>query len=139
MNSDFVVSLGEVRNISVTKITGVSDMVDVHFYTADEVRRGFSLTIGAARTLWYRLTELLYPNAARQLTPRAATATVRPASPLTVAFAAKAELLLAPKRIEITVASASQGWSMELSFEESYELWAYLSERCAPLAARQNE
>lgn len=138
MNSDFIVSLGEVRNLSVTKKPNVPDMVDFHFYTADEVRRGFSLTVGAARTLWYRLTEILYPSAAQQLTPRAATATVRPASPLTVAFAASVQMLEAPKRLEITVVSATQGWSMEISVEDGYDLWAYLSDRCAPLATRSH-
>ena len=136
MDSDFIVSLGEIRSISITQRPNSTDLLDVHFYTSDDVRRGFSLTIGGARTLWYRLTEILYPNAARQLTPRAATATVRPATPLTIGFAAKVEMLSNPRRLEITVVSATQGWSMEISIEEGYDLWAYLSERCAPLASR---
>jgi len=138
MDANFVIGLGQVSNLSVTQRRTATDMVDLHFYTADQVRRGYSLTIGAARTLWYHLTEILYPNAARQLIPRAATAVVHPQGPLTVAFTAKVELVAEPRRLEITAMSSVQGWKMDISIEEGYELWAYLSERCAPLATRDS-
>src|SRR5574337_779791 len=69
--------LGFVSNLAVIKKPGSEDLLMMVGQSQQAGRWVKVITWGAAQTMWFHLTTFLYPRAAAQLTPRAATAVLR--------------------------------------------------------------
>ena len=69
--------LGVVTNLVFDEDPDTPDVYLLKFHSSKTERRSIQITGGAARILWYRLTQLLFP-ASDSLTARVATANIAP-------------------------------------------------------------
>jgi hypothetical protein len=118
--------LGLVTNLAFVKDPSSADLYLLKFRSPQMEQTSIQITGGAARILWFYLTEFLFPASAN-LTTRVSTATVSLPTSLSVAFVIKVE-----KRpgnlIEVVALSAVQGWSLNFNHAEGGELWACLDQ-----------
>ncbi|HEC22419.1 MAG TPA: hypothetical protein ENI95_05840 [Chloroflexi bacterium] len=128
MNEDTFTDLGIVSNLSVVEDRANPGTLFLSLSDTRSQRTTLSLTQGAAQVLWFYLTQLLFPRAAAQLTPRVTTATLQPAPNLQVVFAVKVWMEKKSGLIEVIGVSAVEGWRFRFTPEEGHELWASLEE-----------
>jgi hypothetical protein len=123
LQEDFT-ELGTITNLRIKESPDMPGTFSLHFQDTRNEQQRHLLTEGAARLLWYYLTQILYPRAMGSLMSRAATATISLASSMSAIFALK----VADKgeHIEVIAVSAVNGWSFRFSREEGHELWALL-------------
>ena len=86
----------------------------------------------AAHTMWYHLTELLYPERARQITTRAATAPIR--SDVAPTITSHVEVFRGEgDYIEILGTGGQREWLTRLNEHDGRALWAALDKMLFPL------
>ncbi len=119
--------LGQVTNVCLAGRFPGSDALTLSFLCANGERKTYPITDGAACMIWHYLTKHLFPRAAGVLTPRAATAVVRPGLFASTIFAVKV-LPRGQEMIEIAGISALNGWAIYITREEAFELWACLDQ-----------
>ena len=89
MDTKDTTSLGMVTSVAVIQKPGSKDKLMIVGQSEDRERWVRFITKGAAKTLWFYLTQILYPRAADQLTQRASTAMLS-APPDSAALVARA-------------------------------------------------
>ena len=118
--------LGLVTNLAFERDPNGDDLYLLKFRSPRTEQTGIQITGGAARILWFYLTQFLFPASAN-LTTRVSTATVSLPTSLSVAFVIKVE-----KRpgdlIGVVALSAIQGWLLSFDHTEGGELWAGLDQ-----------
>lgn len=120
--------MGVVNNLAVIKKPGSTDRLLFVGQSKDHERWVRIITYGAAQSLWHYLTQLLYPRAADQLTPRAATAAlVSPETP-NVITTFVASLDEAQGVVNLRGIASGGVWMFKFSKEDGYELWASLED-----------
>lgn len=118
--------LGFVSNLAVIKRPGTDDLLMMVGQSQQAGRWVKVITRGAAQTMWFHLTTYLYPRAAAQLTPRAATAVLRKSeSPVVTPFL-EVSNLEDKKMIRVTGIGGAEEWVIHFSYDEGFELWAAL-------------
>src|SRR5689334_12256117 len=118
--------LGFVSNLAVIKKPGSDELLMMVGQSQQSGRWVRIITRGAAQTMWFHLTQFLSPRAAGQLTPRAATAVIRPsASPLVTPFL-EVQNLEEKKLIRVHGIGGAEEWVVYFSYDEGFELWAAL-------------
>ncbi len=125
--------LGLVTNLAFDKDPDNPETFLLKFRSSETEQKSLPITAGAARILWYHLTELLFPASA-SLTARVATANIAPSDSLSVIFAVKVEECQ-DDLIEVVALSGVHGWSLRFSHEEGSELWACLDQSLRHLPA----
>lgn len=127
MNQSSDVDLGLVNSLSVAEKPGTEDRLMLMGSTTDAQRWMKVVTKGAAQTLWFYLTQILFPRAADQLTPRAATAMLTPVKKeeATASFLVKAN---EEREMILVQALGDPPWKIYFSYEEGRELWASLED-----------
>ena len=121
------VDLGMVKSLSVTEKPGSDDRLMLMGSNSGEERWMKIVTKGAAQTLWFYLTQILFPRAADQITPRAATAMLTPVKneDATASFLVKAN---EQHEMILVQALGDPPWKMYFSYDEGRELWASLED-----------
>jgi hypothetical protein len=123
--SEKVNDLGFVNNLTVIKKPGGSETL-LLIGQSRNGRWARVMTRGAAQTLWFHLTIILYPRAAGQITHRAQTAVLRRSTdPLITNFfevTNNGEL----KQIRLRGLGGEEEWLIHFTHEDGYELWAAL-------------
>ncbi len=118
--------LGFVTNLAVIKKPGSDDLVLMVGQSKTSGRWVKTITRGAAQTLWFHLTQYLYPRAAAQITQRAETAVLRPsASPLVTPFL-EITNFQERKVIRVRGIGSAEEWLIYFTYDEAFELWAAL-------------
>lgn len=118
--------LGLVTNLAFEKDPNGDNLYLLKFRSRKTEQTRIQITAGAARILWFYLTEFLFPASAN-LTTRVSTATVSLPTSLSVAFVLKVEKCLGDL-IEVVALSAVQGWCLSFDHDEGGELWACLDQ-----------
>lgn len=118
--------LGLVTNLVFEKDPDETDLYLLKCRSPKMEQTRIQITAGAARILWFYLTEFLFPASAN-LTTRVSTATVSLPTSVSVAFVIKVEKRLGDL-IEVVALSAAQGWSLSFNHIEGAELWACLDQ-----------
>lgn len=128
LGDDDLTDLGMVNNLAIIKKPGSSKKLLVVGQSEQHDRWVRIITWGAAQTLWFHLTHILYPRAADQLTPRAATAMLSdPDSPtVTTSFAASYDEEKGV--ISVRGIGGQRPWVIRFPMHEGYELWASLED-----------
>jgi hypothetical protein len=117
--------LGVVTNLAFDEDPDHPDAFLLKFHSPKTEQKSLPITAGAARILWYYLTELLFPAAS--LTARVATANIAPSDSLSVVFAVQVEACQ-DNLIDVVALSAVHGWQLHFTREEGSELWACLDQ-----------
>ncbi len=125
--------LGLVTNLALDEDPDNPDAFLLKFRSPQTEQKSLAITAGAARILWYDLTQILFPASAT-LTARVATVNIAPSDSLSVVFAIKVEEYQ-DDLIEVVALSAVHGWSLRFSREEGSELWACLDQSLRNLPA----
>jgi hypothetical protein len=125
MQSSPPLDLGFVSNLAVIKRPG-SDELLMMVGQSDKGRWVKIVTRGAAQTLWFHLTQFLYPRAAQQLTPRAATAVLQKSSSPMVTTFLEVMNMTDKQIIRVHGLGGAEEWLMYVTHEEGFELWASL-------------
>ncbi len=120
------VDLGFVSNLAVIRKPGSDELLMMVGQSQQGTRWVKIITRGAAQALWFHLTQYLYPRAAAQLTPRAATAVLRPSGSPTVTPFMEVSNLQDKKIIRVTGIGSAEDWVIYFSHDEGFELWAAL-------------
>lgn len=126
MENSPIVDLGIASNLAVIQKPGISETLIIVGSSELVGRWSRVVTWGAAQTLWFRLTQLLYPRAAVQITPRAATAVFRPSEAPTVTSFLNVSAEEEGKIIKMHGFGGQTEWNVRLSYDEGHELWASL-------------
>ncbi|MBN1311860.1 MAG: hypothetical protein JXB30_10605 [Anaerolineae bacterium] len=126
MEKSPIVDFGFATNLAVIQKPGISETLIIVGRSQLDKRWARIITWGAAQTLWFRLTHILYPRAAQQITPRAATAAFRRSdAPAITSF-----LNVTAKEQERVIMIHGLGgqveWKTHFSYDEGHELWAAL-------------
>lgn len=120
------VDLGFVTNLAIIKKPGSDDLLMMVGQSEQAGRWVKVITKGAAQALWFHLTQYLYPRAAAQITPRAATAVLRPSSSPTVTPFMEATNFEDKKIVRVRGLGSLEEWVIYFTHEEGFELWAAL-------------
>ena len=113
-------------HLAFEKDPNASDIYLLKFRSSSTEQKSIQVTVGAARILWFYLTQLLFPASAN-LTTRVSTASISLPSSLSVVFVIKVEEC-SGGLIEVVALSAVQGWSLRFDHDEGGELWACLDQ-----------
>jgi len=120
------IDLGLVSNLAMIKKPGSEDLLMLVGQSQQSGRWVRIITRGAAQTMWFYLTNFLYPRAAAQLTPRAATAVLKPSdSPVVTPFLEVLNLE-EKKIIRLHGVGSAEEWVAYFTHDEGFELWAAL-------------
>jgi hypothetical protein len=128
MESKEFIDLGLVSNLAVIKKPGTTEKLLFVGQSAQNERWVRIITHGAAQALWFHLTAILYPRAAEQITPRAATAVLRQPDAPTITTTFVVHHDEDNKVIRVRGIGGQPGWMIRFSTEEGYELWASLED-----------
>lgn len=120
------VDMGFVNNLAVIRKPGTDDVLMLVGQSKNAGRWVKTMTRGAAQALWFHLTQYLYPRAAEQLTPRAATAALRRNEAPNVAAFFEVLNNAEKKMIRVRGISSADQWVIYFTHDEGYELWAAL-------------
>ena len=126
MENNPVVDLGVATNLAIIQKPGVAETLLIVGLSEPVGRWARVMTRGAAQTLWFRLTHILYPRAAEQITPRAATAVFRRSDAPTVTSFLNVTEQKQEKTILVHGLGGQVEWKVRFSYEEGHELWASL-------------
>ena len=128
MEKQDMFDLGLVGNLAIIRKPSAPDKLLFVGTSQEHARWVRVITRGAAQTLWFHLTHILYPRAADQITPRAATAMLRPpdAPNLTTSFFVHHDK--DKRMIKVQGIGSKLGWMMHFPMDEGYELWASLED-----------
>ncbi len=121
-----VIDLGIVTNLAIIQKPGVSETLLIVGRSETVGRWARVMTRGAAQALWFHLTHILYPRAAVQITPRAATAAFRHSDAPTITSFLEVKALEQEKIIAIRGLGGLEAWIVRFSYDEGHELWASL-------------
>jgi hypothetical protein len=126
IDKDRVIDLGIVTNLAIIQKPGVSETLLIVGMSETVGRWARVMTRGAAQALWFHLTHILYPRAAVQITPRAATAALHHGDAPTVTSFLEVKPIEEQKIIAVRGLGGQQAWVVHFSFDEGHELWASL-------------
>ncbi|MBN1313171.1 MAG: hypothetical protein JXB30_17315 [Anaerolineae bacterium] len=118
--------LGLVTNLAFEKDPYVADVYLLKFRSSKMEQKSIPITAGAARVLWFYLTQFLFPASAN-LTTRVSTASIGLPKSLSIAFVIKVEKCQ-DELIEVVALSAVHGWCLRFNHDEGGELWACLDQ-----------
>lgn|SRR5574341_1106627 len=118
--------LGMVTNLAVIQKPGVTENLLLVGMSEGAHRWARVLTRGASQALWYHLTHVLYPRAAGQITPRAATAVLRHADSPTVTSFVEISGNEEQQIVTMRGMGGQENWMVHFSYQEGQELWASL-------------
>jgi hypothetical protein len=121
-----VIDLGIVTNLAIIQKPGASETLLIVGMSEMVGRWARVMTRGAAQALWFHLTHILYPRAAVQITPRAATAALRHTDAPTVTSFLEVKALEQEKIIAMRGLGGLEAWVVRFSYDEGHELWASL-------------
>lgn len=121
-----VVDLGIVTNLAIIQKPGVSETLLIVGMSETVGRWARVMTRGAAQALWFHLTYILYPRAAVQITPRAATAALSHAGAPTVTSFLEVKAQEPEKMILLRGLGGLEAWVVRFTYDEGHELWASL-------------
>jgi hypothetical protein len=119
------VDLGKVNNLAVIQKPGVSETL-LMVGQSQGGRWARIMTRGAAQTLWFHLTQILYPRAASQLTQRAQTAVLRKSDAPTITSFVEVFHMEDRHMIRLRGIGGVEEWLIYFDYEEAHELWAGL-------------
>lgn len=119
-------NLGLVTNLAFGKDPDNADLYLLKFRSPRTEQTSVQITGGAARILWYYLTDYLFP-ASTNLTARVSTASVSLPTSLSVVFVVKVEKCPG-NIIEVAALSAVHGWILSFDHDVGGELWADLDQ-----------
>lgn len=125
MSESKMVDLGFVNNLTVIKKPGASETL-LLIGQAQSGRWVRVMTRGAAQTLWFHLTTILYPRAAGQITHRAATAVLRRSTDPLITNFFEVTNYEDRKQIRLRGLGGEEEWLIYFTHEDGYELWAGL-------------
>ena len=117
--------MGFVNNLTVIKKPGASETL-LLIGQAQSGRWARVMTRGAAQTLWFHLTTILYPRAAGQITHRAATAVLRRSTDPLITNFFEVTNNDEKKVIRLRGLGGDDPWLIYFTHEDGYELWAAL-------------
>jgi hypothetical protein len=123
--SDKVNDLGFVNNLTVIKKPGGSETL-LLIGQSQSGRWARVMTRGAAQTLWFHLTIILYPRAAGQITHRAQTAVLRRSTDPLITNFFEVTNNAEHKQIRLRGLGGEEEWLIYFTHEDGYELWASL-------------
>lgn len=125
MSESKTVDLGFVNNLTVIKKPGASETL-LLIGQAQSGRWVRVMTRGAAQTLWFHLTTILYPRAAGQITHRAATAVLRRSTDPLITNFFEVTNYEDRKQIRMRGLGGEEEWLIYFTHEDGYDLWAAL-------------
>lgn len=126
IDKERVIDLGIVTNLAIIQKPGVSETLLIVGISEQVGRWARVMTRGAAQALWFHLTHILYPRAAVQITPRAATAALHHADAPTVTSFVEVKAQEEAKMITLRGLGGLQAWMVRFTNDEGHELWASL-------------
>lgn len=126
MSDSKTVDLGFVNNLAVIKKPGANETLLLIGQSQSAGRWARVMTRGAAQSLWFYLTTILYPRAAGQITHRAQTAVLRRSTDPLITNFFEVTNLQEKQVIRLRGLGGAEEWLVYLTHEEGYQLWASL-------------
>lgn len=125
MSDSRVNDLGFVNNLTVIRKPGASETL-LLIGQSQAGRWARVMTRGAAQTLWFHLTTILYPRAAGQITHRAQTAVLRRSTDPLITNFFEVTNNAERKQLRLRGLGGEEEWLIYFTYEDGYELWAAL-------------
>jgi hypothetical protein len=117
---------GLVTNLRVTEYPELSGTYMLAFYPADNERAMLLITEGVAQSIWSKLTKILYPRAAQQLTQRIRTVQNSGSRLPWVVTIVRLSLQEDGGPIQLNGVSRMEEWHFTFTLEEGEHLWVSL-------------
>jgi hypothetical protein len=117
-----------VTNLTVTEYPELPNTFMLAFYAPDNERDMLLITEGVAQSMWSKLTQILYPRAADQLTRRVPTARASGARLPWVISIARLSVREGDGLLELNGVSRVEEWTFTFTQEEGHHLWVSLEE-----------
>ncbi len=131
-----LLDMGAVTNLSVVKKPGRSEALLLIGRSAHNRRWIRVITQGAAQALWFHLTHILFPRAAQQVTPRAATALFRKSDSPAITTMFEVFFREEEGSIYVRGLGSEQEWVIRFTLDEGHELWASLEKTLKSVTER---
>jgi hypothetical protein len=128
MNRQCIHEKGLVTNLKVTEYVELANTYMLAFYPADNERTMLLITEGVAQSMWSKLTKILYPRAAGQLTQRIRTVKNSGSRLPWVLTIVRLRTQECNELIELCGVSRMEEWHLTFTQEDSYHLWVSLEE-----------
>jgi hypothetical protein len=119
---------GLVTNLKVTEYPELSNTYMLAFYPPDNERAMLLITEGVAQSMWSKLTKILYPRAAQQLTQRIRTVQNSGSRLPWVVTIVRLFVRESDNLIQLNGVSRMEEWTCAFTQEDGYHLWVSLEE-----------
>jgi hypothetical protein len=119
---------GLVTNLTVAEYPELPNTFILNFYALDNERAMMLITEGVAQSMWSKLTKILYPRAAEQLTQRIPTVQSSGTRMPWVVSLVRLTVREGDGLIQLNGVSRTAEWACTFTQEDGYHLWVSLEE-----------